>query len=104
MSTIGNPARDVGVIRSRRADTPCEETSRPWVLATTTIGSAIVFIDSTVTNVALPQIRESLGATAADSQWIVESYALFLSTLILDAAKHRRGEENGQPEDETVPV
>ena len=99
MSTIGNPPCDVGVIRSRRA----EETSRPWVLATT-IGSAMAFIDSTVTNVALPQIRESLGATAADSQWIVESYALFLSTLILAPAKHRRGEENGQPEDETVPV
>ena len=103
MSTIGNPPCDVGVIRSRRADTPCEETSRPWILAATTIGSAMVFIDSTVTNVALPRIRECLGATAADSQWIVESYALFLSTLIL-AAKHRRGEENGQPEDETVPV
>jgi hypothetical protein len=104
LSTIGNPPRDVGVIRSRRADTLCEETSRPWVLAATTIGSAMVFIDSTVTNVALPRILESLGATAADSQWIVESYALFLSTLILAAAKHRRGEENSQPEDETVPV
>jgi hypothetical protein len=54
----------------------------------------MAFIDSTVTNVALPRILESLGATAADSQWIVESYALFLSTLILAAAKHRRGEEN----------
>ena len=76
----------------------------PWVLAATIIGSAMAFIDGTVTNVALPQIQERLGATAADSQWIVESYALFLSTLILAAAKHRRGEENSQPEDETVPV
>jgi MFS family permease len=43
----------------------------------------MAFIDSTVTNVALPQIQDHLGATAADSQWIVESYALFLSALIL---------------------
>ena len=43
----------------------------------------MAFIDGTVTNVALPQIQERLGATATDSQWIVESYALFLSALIL---------------------
>ncbi|HEX5915834.1 MAG TPA: MFS transporter [Rubrobacter sp.] len=83
MSNIGNPPCDVGVIRSHRADAPCEQTSRPWVLAATIIGSAMAFIDSTVTNVALPQIQERLGATATDAQWIVESYALFLSALIL---------------------
>jgi EmrB/QacA subfamily drug resistance transporter len=43
----------------------------------------MAFIDSTVTNVALPQIQARLGATALDAQWIVESYALFLSALIL---------------------
>jgi EmrB/QacA subfamily drug resistance transporter len=43
----------------------------------------MAFIDSTVTNVALPQIQVHLGATALDAQWIVESYALFLSALIL---------------------
>ena len=43
----------------------------------------MAFIDSTVTNVALPQIQVRLGATALDAQWIVESYALFLSALIL---------------------
>jgi EmrB/QacA subfamily drug resistance transporter len=53
------------------------------VLAATIIGSAMAFIDGTVTNVALPQIQESLGATATDAQWIVESYALFLAALIL---------------------
>ena len=53
------------------------------MLAATIIGSAMAFIDGTVTNVALPQIQERLGATATDSQWIVESYALFLSALIL---------------------
>jgi len=53
------------------------------VLAATIIGSAMAFIDSTVTNVALPQIQDRLGATATDSQWIVASYALLLSALIL---------------------
>jgi len=53
------------------------------VLAATIIGSAMAFIDSTVTNVELPQIQDRLGATATDAQWIVEAYALFLSALIL---------------------
>jgi len=43
----------------------------------------MAFIDSTVTNVALPSIQTQLGATAVDAQWIVESYALFLAALIL---------------------
>ncbi|HJQ29667.1 MAG TPA: MFS transporter, partial [Rubrobacter sp.] len=83
MSNIGNPPCDVGVIQSGKADAPCAPRSGPWILAATIIGSAMAFIDSTVTSVALPQIQERLGATAVDAQWIVESYALFLSALIL---------------------
>jgi EmrB/QacA subfamily drug resistance transporter len=83
VANIGNPPCDVGVIQSGKADAPCSPRSGPWILAATIIGSAMAFIDSTVTNVALPQIQERLGATAVDAQWIVESYALFLSALIL---------------------
>jgi EmrB/QacA subfamily drug resistance transporter len=83
LANIGNPPCDVGVIRSRKADAPCAPWSGPWILAATIIGSAMAFIDMTVTNVALPQIQVRLGATALDAQWIVESYALFLSALIL---------------------
>src|SRR5947209_17736702 len=43
----------------------------------------MAFIDGTVTNVALPQIQDRLGATAVDAQWIVEAYSLFLAALIL---------------------
>ena len=43
----------------------------------------MVFIDSTVVNVALPVLQSELNATVADVQWIVESYALFLASLIL---------------------
>ena len=53
------------------------------MLAATIIGSAMAFIDGTITNVALPQIQERLGATAVDTQWIVEAYTLFLAALIL---------------------
>jgi EmrB/QacA subfamily drug resistance transporter len=83
MANIGRPPCDEGVVRASRASAPCTLASAPWVLAATIIGSAMAFIDGTITNVALPQIQERLGATAVDAQWIVEAYALFLAALIL---------------------
>lgn len=43
----------------------------------------MAFIDSTVVNVALPAIQNNLGGTVVDMQWVVESYGLLLSALIL---------------------
>ena len=47
------------------------------------LGSAVVFVDGTVVNVALPALRADLGATLADQQWVVEAYLLLLAALIL---------------------
>ena len=69
-----------------RVGTPtktCAANSRPWVLAATILGSSMAFIDSTVVNVALPALQSNLHATVVDVQWVVESYGLFLSSLIL---------------------
>jgi len=54
-----------------------------WVLAAAILGSSLAFIDGTVVNVALPSIQHGLNATVSGAQWVVESYALFLATLIL---------------------
>jgi EmrB/QacA subfamily drug resistance transporter len=43
----------------------------------------MVFIDSSVVNVALPTLQEDLNASAAATQWVVEAYALLLAALIL---------------------
>jgi EmrB/QacA subfamily drug resistance transporter len=43
----------------------------------------MAFVDGTVVNVALPVLQRELQATAADAQWVVEAYALFLAALIL---------------------
>jgi EmrB/QacA subfamily drug resistance transporter len=43
----------------------------------------MAFIDGTVVNVALPALQSDLHATVVDVQWVVESYGLFLSALIL---------------------
>ena len=47
------------------------------------LGSAVVFVDGTVVNVALPAIRDDLDAGLATQQWIVEAYLLTLGSLLL---------------------
>lgn len=43
----------------------------------------MAFIDGTVVNVALPALQKAFNATILDMQWVVESYSLFLSALLL---------------------
>jgi EmrB/QacA subfamily drug resistance transporter len=52
-------------------------------LVATILGSTIVFLDSTVVNVALPAIAEGLDAGLAGQQWVVEAYMLALVSLLL---------------------
>jgi MFS family permease len=57
--------------------------SNRLTLIATILGSSIVFIDSTVVNVALPPIQRDLGGGLAAQQWIVGAYLLTLGSLIL---------------------
>jgi EmrB/QacA subfamily drug resistance transporter len=54
-----------------------------WTLAATVLGSAIVMLDGSVANVALPAIGRDLSAGMDGLQWIVSGYLLTLSALIL---------------------
>jgi EmrB/QacA subfamily drug resistance transporter len=62
------------------AKPPCDEAA---ILAATILGSSMAFIDGTVVNVALPALQSALGASLAEVQWVVESYALLLASLLL---------------------
>jgi EmrB/QacA subfamily drug resistance transporter len=57
--------------------------SGKWVLVATILASSMAFIDSSVVNVATPALQHSLNASVVDVQWVVESYGLALSALIL---------------------
>ncbi|MGC1380319.1 MAG: DHA2 family efflux MFS transporter permease subunit [Candidatus Baltobacteraceae bacterium] len=57
--------------------------SARWVLVAAILGSAMTFIDSTAVNVSLPVLQRELNTTTAQTQWVIEGYALFLSALIL---------------------
>jgi EmrB/QacA subfamily drug resistance transporter len=76
------PCDDV-VIRSEKASVPCTQADQPWILTATILGSSMAFIDGTVVNVALPVLQSTFHATVVDVQWVVESYGLLLSSLIL---------------------
>jgi EmrB/QacA subfamily drug resistance transporter len=52
-------------------------------LVATILGSTVVFLDSTVVNVALPAISDNLNAGLAGQQWVVEAYMLTLVSLLL---------------------
>src|SRR5580698_9154599 len=54
-----------------------------WVLLATVLGSSMAMLDSTVVNVALPDIGKSLGASLGGLQWTVSAYTLTLAGLIL---------------------
>lgn len=57
---------------------------RRWlVLAVMSVGTLIVFVDSTVINTALPNIATKLSATTSQLQWVVDSYVLVLAGLLL---------------------
>jgi EmrB/QacA subfamily drug resistance transporter len=53
------------------------------VLLTMCFALAMVMLDNTVVNVALPNISEELGAGVSGLQWIVDGYVLALASLLL---------------------
>src|ERR1700743_635737 len=61
----------------------CTDAARRWTLVAAVIGSGMAFVDGTIVNVALPAIQRAMNATTADAQWVMESYALLVSALLL---------------------
>src|SRR4051794_41803298 len=67
------------------------------VLIACILGTAVVTVDSTVVNVALPAIADDLGGGLAGQQWTSNSYLVTLGSLLLiggslgDVFGERRG-------------
>jgi EmrB/QacA subfamily drug resistance transporter len=57
---------------------------RRWlVLAVMSVGTLIVFLDTTVMNTALPNIATELQASTSQLQWVLDSYVLILAGLLM---------------------
>ncbi|MCK5391744.1 MAG: MFS transporter [Deltaproteobacteria bacterium] len=70
-------------IDTTSANFPVSKSVGRWVLLATILGSGMAFIDSTAMNVVIPVLQSELNATIPQVQWIMEAYALFMSSLML---------------------
>ena len=61
----------------------CADADRRIILWAAILASSMGFIDSSVTSIATPAMREALGATLQQAQWINAAYLLSLSSLVL---------------------
>ena len=56
-----------------------------WTLGVVCAATAVLLLDVTVVNVALPAIQEDLGASFSELQWVIDAYALTLAVTLLTA-------------------
>lgn len=66
--------------------TPQTGHPKRWlILAVVCLAQLTVLLDNTVLNVAIPSLTEDLDASTADTQWMINAYALVQSGLLLTA-------------------
>lgn len=69
---------------SRSVDSPREDHTSPGLTLTAAmLGFALITLDASVVNVALPAIGDSLGGGMAGLQWVVDAYTLAFAALML---------------------
>ncbi len=78
------------VVSTRAPDVPLYEQpeiyDRRWfLLGIMCLSLVMVVMAVSGLNVAIPSIQQSLGATATDLQWIIDSYAIIFAGLLLTA-------------------
>src|SRR5580698_4163574 len=57
---------------------------RRWIgLVVISIAVALIIVDSTIVNVAIPSIVKELDITSTQVQWVQESYTLVFAALLL---------------------
>jgi EmrB/QacA subfamily drug resistance transporter len=56
-----------------------------WTLTAVSIATFMLLLDITVVNTALPSIREDLGGSFSDLQWVIDAYTLALASVVLMA-------------------
>lgn len=61
-----------------------ESSARRWLgLVFISLGVALIIVDSTIVNVAVPSIVEDLGISSTQVQWVQEAYTLVFASLLL---------------------
>ncbi|GAA4982208.1 hypothetical protein GCM10025734_03250 [Kitasatospora paranensis] len=69
------------------ADTASSPRTRWWGLVAISLGVALIIVDSTIVNVAIPSVIQDLGISSSDAQWVQETYTLVFAALLLVAGR-----------------
>ena len=109
--TLSMLSNELGVfvtVRAYPAATAGPASRRRWAgLFFIALGVAMIIVDATIVNVAVPQIIKDLGITSSDAQWVQEVYTLVFAALLLvwgrlgdryglaAAVRHRGGRVRG---------
>jgi EmrB/QacA subfamily drug resistance transporter len=64
-----------------------DENRKWWTLLAVAFGLFMIMLDNTVVNVALPSIRNDLGISISELEWVVNGYALTFGVLLLSGGK-----------------
>src|SRR3954470_16722438 len=64
-----------------------EENRRWWTLAAMCFALAMVMLDNTVTNVALPSIQRSFDASLSSLEWTINAYTLTFAVLLVTGGR-----------------
>lgn len=85
LRTMSNPQRSKNPdADSQPAEAAAAGGARRWLgLFFVALGVAMIIVDATIVNVAVPSIIEDLGITSSQAQWVQESYTLVFAALLL---------------------
>lgn len=61
----------------------CDDSKRPLILVAAVLASSMSYIDGSVISIAMPALRETLGASLTQVQWVHNAYLMTLSALVL---------------------
>jgi EmrB/QacA subfamily drug resistance transporter len=81
------PASDTQISKAASRLGITEENRRWWTLAAMCLGLAMISLDTTVINVALPTIGRELNTGLSGLQWTVNAYTLSLAALLVTGGR-----------------
>jgi EmrB/QacA subfamily drug resistance transporter len=83
-AAFSTAAGTASVVRMLRIDS---ETRPWWTLAGACSGLFLLMLDSTVVALALPEIRDDVGASSEGLQWVMNGYLLTIAVLVVSAGR-----------------
>lgn len=88
-----NPVRPGG---GSQEEAPADNRRARWVLALGSLGAFVVFLDTTIVNIAFETISHSFHTTAGHLAWVLNAYSLVFAAMLIPAGRvaDRYGRKN----------